>query len=480
MNYISKLNAMLVDELKGLELIQAKEAELESDIEIISSILDIFKEENYIQSLIDNKMRILLCFDTLGWNNDIYIEKFLNNISWLKKCNNKHEDIDTVMEKTDEIYHLKSILEDRKLQRKVELEKINGNSIRIKTIKTILTCLRHRQIIFNENLKFICDFLESEGINQYEKLHILESIKKNNVLIKSKINNNESLKYKDGILKIIEIGFEYYERIEIEKSKESKLVLKAQSLFDSWLLCYKLDDSLSFIQKNFSFDERVCDFMEYKAFYHIFMNKVEKEILDYIQLIQNKDFYFDKDNRMEILKESSKLIKIYSMSRNFFDKQIDDYELKQNTITKNEPYKNEMANHLLFVKRQNNTFFENDLKDVPPEYLEKVVFLLEGYRYNKLSRANIRKFTTSNKKFEAYLELRVDQVRIILKHLGKKYYAVNGISVKKDNIDLKLLEVLSSRPEILQIEIDDYKSTELEVFDRIIEYCQKTKRKGNR
>ena len=480
MNYISKLKAMLVDELKSLESIQAKEAQLELDIEIISNILDNFNEENYIQSLIDNKIGISLCFDTLGWNNDIYIEKFLNNISWLKKCNNKHEDIDTVMEKIDEIYHLKSILEDRKLQREVELEKINGNSIRIKTIKTILTCLRHGQIIFNENLKFICDFLESEGINQYEKLHILESIKKNNVLIKSKINNNESLKYKDGILKMIEIGFEYYERIEIEKSKESKLVLKAQSLLDSWLLCYKLDDSFSFIQKNFSFDERVCDFTEYKAFYHIFMNQVEKEILDYIELIQNKDFYFDKDNRMEILKESSKLIKIYSMSRNFFDKQIDDYELKQNTITKNQPYENEIENHLLFVKRQNDTFFENDLKNVPLEYLEKVVFLLEGYRYNKLSRANIKKFTTNNKKFEDYLELRVDQIRIILKHLGKRYYAVNGISVKKDNIDLKLLEVLSSRPEILPSEIDDYKSTELEVFDRIIEYCEKTKRKGNR
>ena len=202
-NYISKLKAMLVDELKSLESIQAKEAQLELDIEIISNILDNFNEENYIQSLIDNKIGISLCFDTLGWNNDIYIEKFLNNISWLKKCNNKHEDIDTVMEKIDEIYHLKSILEDRKLQREVELEKINGNSIRIKTIKTILTCLRHGQIIFNENLKFICDFLESEGINQYEKLHILESIKKNNVLIKSKINNNESLKYKDGIIKMI-------------------------------------------------------------------------------------------------------------------------------------------------------------------------------------------------------------------------------------------------------------------------------------
>ena len=74
-------------------------------------------------------------------------------------------------------------------------------------------------------------------------------------------------------------------------------------------------------------------------------------------------------------------------------------------------------------------------------------------------------------------ELRNDQIRIIYSHIKDNYYKIDGVFVKKDDNDLKRYRNLNNRDK--NNKILDYQDEE-EVYQKIIEYCNNFKRKGNR
>lgn len=477
MDYILRLKLMLTNELKEFDIKASKKIKMETNIQIINEILEIYGNVINIKTLIDNQIGICICLDTiLEETEKIYSDEFLNNIYWLKNYNSELNNNEEFQNKLDSLNNFKKWLEEKKLKYEIELEEIEKNNK--DKITKILSYLKYNQNIFNDDLKFIYDFLYSKKVNSIEILHILEAIKKNNVIVQKEMYNKKYLKYKDKVVELLDIGFEHFPKIEVDENKEKEIEIKANAIINSWLACFLSDQTINFDLENFKFDERIYSLNEYKAFYHMIMNKIQNRILEQKNLILDKDFYFDKEIRMNILTEYNRLLKIYLDSRKFFDEQIIEYELRQEEM-KSLNQTDEIKNHLLFVKRSDDTFFEKDLKNIPCEFLEKTFGLLRDYSNDTLPSAYKKQFT-DHKKFENFFELKNDQIRIVLSHICENYYAVEGVGVKKDNIDIKLLTTLCSRPGISVDELEEYKKTETEVFKRIESYCNENRRRGNR
>ena len=85
------------------------------------------------------------------------------------------------------------------------------------------------------------------------------------------------------------------------------------------------------------------------------------------------------------------------------------------------------------------------MKDVPFEYYETISELIDNFINNKLSKKEI-KLLKNNGKLTQFIELKYDQVRIILKHIQDNIYCVMGIGVKKSNNDITMYKNLANRP----------------------------------
>ena len=81
----------------------------------------------------------------------------------------------------------------------------------------------------------------------------------------------------------------------------------------------------------------------------------------------------------------------------------------------------------------------DDLKDVPEEYFERVQSLLENFLVHK---KKIKSLTTNK---PGFIELKDDQVRIVMKHTTNNIYCVMGVFTKKANNDRKMYRTMCNR-----------------------------------
>ncbi len=482
---ILKLKLLLEQELKDLNWKKYNKEGFKLNVEILNNVILTYGNGIDIQSLINKEFSILLCLDTVFGKNSMYSEEFLKNICWLKMYKNEIDELEEYQDRVDNLLEIKKKLEECSLENEIILDEIkqmeeeskNGFD-KIKMIKHLLDILKYNQLIQDKELEYIYDFLNVKNIDQKEIIYILESINKSNFAIKKVILNNSKLKFDNTIIEMLNLGFEYYPKIRIDKIKENSIILKAKGIINSLQAYYNIGNH-EFDFKVLEFNKDVYSINEYRAFYHIIMNVIQDKLLGIISLIQEKEFYFDKETKIEILKEYNNLLDIYCNIKTYMEKQILDNtnlkEEKEQQIVDSSINKN----HLLFIKRSDGTFFEKDLKDVPKEYLQKVLYLLNNFSLNKLSNSQIRHLSSASA-FSDYFELKDDQVRICVQHIFENYYNIKGVGVKKSNCDNKLLEKMCDRPDISELKIDLYLENEQEEFDRINEYLENNKRRGNR
>ena len=69
--------------------------------------------------------------------------------------------------------------------------------------------------------------------------------------------------------------------------------------------------------------------------------------------------------------------------------------------------------------------------------------LLTDFKSDDLTAKQNSQFTGSNKKLRAFRKLKGDQIRVMVKNIGGHNYAVAGIFIKKDNVDLNKYDIIS-------------------------------------
>ena len=90
-----------------------------------------------------------------------------------------------------------------------------------------------------------------------------------------------------------------------------------------------------------------------------------------------------------------------------------------------------------YVKK--NSVILERLKDVPEEYFERVQSLLENFIVHK------KKFKSLTTNKPGFMELKDDQVRIVMKHTVNNIYCVMGVFAKKANNDRKMYRTMWNR-----------------------------------
>ncbi|MGM9878233.1 MAG: hypothetical protein ACI33S_06270 [Bacilli bacterium] len=124
----------------------------------------------------------------------------------------------------------------------------------------------------------------------------------------------------------------------------------------------------------------------------------------------------------------------------------------------------------------------SDMKDIPEEYYETVLYLINGFRNNTLSRSEM-KILRNDKMMDKCIELRYDQIRVILKPIKNNIYAVLGLFVKKNNNDVRCYHSISSRdiPKINSKEDAElYRDYSLIIMNELEQLVMMHGRKGTR
>ena len=123
-----------------------------------------------------------------------------------------------------------------------------------------------------------------------------------------------------------------------------------------------------------------------------------------------------------------------------------------------------------------------DMKNVPNEYYDTVLDLLNRFTMGKVGSKEFKSLS-NNKKASGYTELRYDQVRIVTKHIKDNIYDIVGVFVKKSDNDMQQYKTMFNRlitdidtKELEQKELELSKLTMIELENLVKERARKGSR----
>ena len=237
---------------------------------------------------------------------------------------------------------------------------------------------------------------------------------------------------------------------------------------------------ISYVEQIKEYDEEYLELLD-----ELFENVNIKEYQFIMKSILNR-LALEIENEKEEMKENytdlilrKVLIDSYNSLYGKFIKIRKLYEEKIASLEKEEkPVKN-IVNRLFYPALvDSDSFAEKDLKDIPEEKLEELGDLLTDFKYDELTTKQNSQFTGS-KKLKIFRKLKGDQIRVMVKNIGGHNYAVAGIFIKKDNVDLNKYQIIASRNIDLEI-TDEYIKQSEESEAKIFKYIDENKRKGSR
>lgn len=355
-----------------------------------------------------------------------------------------------------------------------QISKVDEDDIKDKLgiYKDFIFSIKYRRPIKPYQYAAIKKYLESKKYDSIEIIKICTYIEGfNNCIYKKSRYGNVS-----DILSVFNTGYEEFPTIDLGKIRNYKVNLFVESLYD--VCCDSSDDFPNFLSCLPRYDDKIYSEQEYKKIYFDFMKYIQNKIInDIIACLKDIEFYFNKEFRSNLLKEYDKWLKIYLECRSFFEEQLLNINDVNEYLMETDENSQKIVKHrFLFSMSKSGSFFENDLKEIPYEYYERIIDLLEKKRYGYLGPNNDKQLV-NNSLFKGYRELKDDQVRIIYKKLDDNIIIVYGVAVKKSDNDIHMYERLVSRP---HANLEDGKYDDTATYDEIIKYLNNNKRKGNR
>lgn len=113
----------------------------------------------------------------------------------------------------------------------------------------------------------------------------------------------------------------------------------------------------------------------------------------------------------------------------------------------------------------NKSYFERDLKELPPEYLERTLLMLKNFKNGKNDTSDTKSLISKRNLYE----LKSDQIRIVFSHIKDDIFIIKGVFVKKEDWADRQYKAMNSRPK-------DYDLANLE---RLLQYAKKVEERVN-
>ena len=469
-----------LSEYKAME-VEVKKHQLLKDLydELLKLI------DNDYETLKTNKEIIVLLLNEI-YKDNFYLDEFYILLWSMRKSNNE--------EVTERYQQLVEMIMNDSIQNDQKLDELNLRIFRNRFIpssaKRVKVCLRHNIPINQDkydvsNIKRILNYYEASGvISNKEEILLINAIELYNRRLTTKESNNPKEKeyveeLYNQVPNIIDGGFQQLEEIEVNDERRvvlDKIVKEIYGYINYF-------DGLDIVDAIARYREYNLDDNEYSYIVTSVLNKYLDELLTYYGLLTDKEIYINRKDRLDTIKSYYSMLDKYLILMKHYN-EINDFRPDDDDDNPKLPDEDAETRQLVFSHSDNSDKAKiiTDMKDVPHEYYDTVLELINSFINNKLSKKEIKSLK-NNGKLTQFIELKYDQVRIVLKHLKDNIYCVMGIGVKKDNNDMVMYSRLANR-KIPNIQELDKLKKELELSEIVkkdLDTLVKTKgRKGTR
>ena len=332
----------------------------------------------------------------------------------------------------------------------------------------VYNALSYRQLIKPNLMSFIRDELENYGLNDVEIMKINEKIKIHNSNIMHYQKN--SLRSDDFkiILEMLNHGIEYYPKVKVDRSNDLDLVAaKLKKVIDG--------DPLSLIKDNLDLEtmyQNIYSEEEIKYLYTELLRHSQNRLFDLIQVLKNKEYYYDIEALQAIKTDYKVLIEKILFLRDKIN--CLSMHKDENITYEQEKIVAEDVNKLYYSSNSfepSKCYFMKDIESIREESLERIADLLDSFK--KGETLNI-KALSSNKK-ESFIEIKDDQIRIVLQPINNHLYSVMGVFIKKSDNLRDTYRNIFNRP-VADVN-DEFSLLVEEIFK---DYVKENARKGTR
>lgn len=343
-------------------------------------------------------------------------------------------------------------------------EQYNITSTKIDKSKEVINALKYKQTISPHLMEFIKKRLAIENINDVDIIKIMELIKIHNVHC---LRQKDSSIFSQDLFLILNMLNQGYEDIPIEETQNSKnlkgIIENTISLIDN--------NTIRVIENVLTLDT-MYNYDDLRYIFSIILKYYQDEIINLVNILKDKDFYFNIPVLQSIKEDYKELYQKYMFVRNKLDsltkKSIDS---KTEEIIP-ESISSQNQKNLFYSSNSeepNKCYFIKELTDIREESLEAIEKLLDDF---KAGETNKVKYLSES---HGFIELKDDQIRIVLKSLGNNNYSVMGVFIKKSDNNHDMYNNMFNRP---VAQINEEYSQAVETFYK--EYINNNKRKSSR
>lgn len=436
---IEKIIDLLSDYIREYE-------EKEKYNEILITQSQLYKE---LLSLIDKDYKILD-------NNKLFISVLLSAIYNDDSLTNNFYNAMHALNNGNELPYLQFVAKinfDAK-----EINKAISNNTRelanskkiLKTAKKSIFYLKNRRPLYDygfifSNIKRIINYYATKGnLSAKEEIMLCNDLDCYNRLIISKRNEQKeySEKIHNEIPNILNGGFQMYDDIDISvtrKQRLNKLVDEIKS-FESDIPNEELIEVIQSYKVHTDFDNEYNYIVNELIKYYLF------QAIDYYELLLSEGTYNDKSLRKESIDLYYKALERYMILNKYYDElsaiNINEEDFSDEAYDEN--VENTQTKQLIFSHPSSNPTKARlifDLKDMPEEYYQTVLDLIDGFLKNE----RYTKRLSNNGNLFQMRELKDDQVRIFLKHVKDNVFCVFGVFAKKTDNDIKIYRTVCNR-----------------------------------
>ena len=323
---------------------------------------------------------------------------------------------------------------------------------------SIYNAIKYRQTITPDMIIAIKEKLIEEKVKDVDLIKIMELIKvrNGNILV-----NEKNAIFSEDLFLVINMLNSGFEQIDVPVNNNK-------------LLEHDISNAINVINNNsLTIIDSVLDFSKYNIqeqeyIYKRLLVYYQDKIYNLIEVLKNKEYYFDIELLKQIKDEYKELHNIYMFLRNRLDSLtiVQDETVLINLSTDEE----DNVRNLYYSSNSEDAskcYFIKDLKEIREEANFTILDLIRNF---KLGDNRDIKIITNG-----FIELKHDQVRIILKLIDNNNYSVMGVFIKKSDNDSKTYKKLFDRP--IAIKDDEYSKLVEEYY---IDYLESNKRKGTR
>lgn len=335
------------------------------------------------------------------------------------------------------------------------------------------------------NVKKIIEYYSTEGeISPKEKLLLINEIELYNRNLTAKNSSEKERIYNenlhDELSNILMMGFQEPDIITVPSDKKNTLNKITKEIINQSIQL----DSQAVIELLKEYQKYELDQNEYNYILVEIIKYYIDELLTIHSLFLESPDAINRKTRLEYISNYYNNLDKYIKINEFYEK-INEYIKEESDLTDEDIKNFTNEKRLIYSHLETNISkakIIQDMNDIPYEYYQIIQELLFKFKNGTIGINKIKRIKY-NSRNSGYIELKDDQVRIILKHVKDDIYNVYGVFAKKDNNDMNAYRKIMNRPlpqintnEKLQMQLELSKLTEEELEKLINDKGRKNSR----